>query len=161
MDIAGGSGNFLQSILTMDKDINGVLIELPAVARYAETKFKGDLKNRIKFIKGSFREVEFPETQCTIISNILHDWLEDDCVVLLQNAYNALAPGGTLIINEKMLAEGDDETNRIVHQMSIDMLYWTDGIQYHRDELVEFCKRVGFKGFRFQKMPSLCTVLIT
>ena len=42
-----------------------------------------------------------------ILSHIIHDWDEDQCLTILRNCRNAIAADGRLLIVEMVLPEGD------------------------------------------------------
>ena len=40
-----------------------------------------------------------------LLSSILHDWDDDDCMAILGRCFRAIEPGGTIVVAEPMLAE--------------------------------------------------------
>ena len=48
---------------------------------------------------------EVPQANVYILKLVLHDWPEEQCVTILRNIRNAMAPGGRLLIVEQVLDE--------------------------------------------------------
>ena len=64
-----------------------------------------------------------------LYSQILHDWGFEKGADLLARAFEALPPGGQVLVHEKLVEDGADAplANALVH---LDMLVWTEGQQY-------------------------------
>jgi len=100
LDIGGGSGAFTAAIATAAPHIEFAIFDLPDVIAEARKRL-GDA--HIEFHPGSFKENTIPVGYDLItLVRILHD--HDDSVVeaLLPKIFDALPPGGRLLIVEPM-----------------------------------------------------------
>ena len=85
----------------------------------------------------------FPPADLHFYSMIYHDWPPPKCRVLTRRSFDALPPGGRLIVHELLL---DDERPGpvAVAAYSVAMLLWTEGQQYSGRELAAMLAEVGF-----------------
>jgi ubiquinone/menaquinone biosynthesis C-methylase UbiE len=95
----------------------------PIFSRYVA---EHDLSKRVRFIAGDFFQVDLPRADILIMGMILHDWDLPTKRMLLEKAYRALPPGGSLIVTEMLI---DDERRLHVPGllMSLNMLIETRG----------------------------------
>jgi demethylspheroidene O-methyltransferase len=102
MDVGGGEGTFLIAAARRRPDLALVLFDLPAVADRAGEAFKAArLANRATAIGGDFTTDSLPKGADLIsLVRVVHD--HDDATVaqLLRKVFDALAPGGILLLAE-------------------------------------------------------------
>lgn len=99
-DIAGGRGHFIKAILDSHPDLTGILFDQPDVVANAidhprMTKVSGD------FFKGGL-----PTADLYLMTHILHDWADAECLAILGNLRAAAPTGARLIVYELALPEG-------------------------------------------------------
>ncbi|MGR3973652.1 MAG: methyltransferase [Candidatus Rhabdochlamydia sp.] len=89
LDLGGGSGALLQSLLYAHPHLQGILFDLPHVVDLAV--IPASLRSQMRLIAGSFfDECRIPQADCCILSRVLHDWDDDKAVVILQKVIAAL-----------------------------------------------------------------------
>ncbi len=110
MDIAGGHGSLLATILRANPQLQGILFDLPQViagARQEAALNDPAVASRRSFVAGSFFE-EIPATaDSSMMKWILHDWNDDEVTAILQNVRQALRPGGKLLVIEMVIIPGN------------------------------------------------------
>jgi len=78
------------------------------------------------------------------MGHLLHDWSGDEKLMLLRKAYEALPPGGALIVYESII-DDDRRTNTFGLLMSLNMLIETqDGFDYTGADCQAWMIDVGF-----------------
>jgi len=108
VDVGGATGNMLVHILQRHEGPNGVLFDLPHVVTDAPAFLDAHgMGERVSIESGSFFDAVPAGHDAYILSHILHDWDEDQCLTILRNCRNAIAPDGRLLIVEMVLPEGD------------------------------------------------------
>ena len=109
VDVGGATGNLLTAILTRYPKARGVLFDLPHVVRDATTLIEGrGLADRITIEKGTFFERVPGDGDAYLLSHIIHDWTEDQCLTILKNCRKAMKkPSSRLLIIEMVLPTGD------------------------------------------------------
>jgi len=83
LDVAGGTGTFLKSILERYPVAEGTLFELPQAAAVARTKLRGTpLERRIRIVEGDFFKDPLPKDHdALIVANVVHvlDHAQNEC----------------------------------------------------------------------------------
>jgi acetylserotonin N-methyltransferase len=77
------------------------------------------------------------------LSNILHDWSDDTCRLLVKKSFDALPSGGRIVLHE-MLMNDDGCSPLPAAAFSLLMLLGTRGRQYSLPELRGFLEPAGF-----------------
>ena len=108
VDIGGGTGGLLETILRSNERQEGVLFEQPVTAALARARFRtSGLAQRCKVVEGDFFAAVPSGHQAYILSHVLHDWNDQQCISILRHCREAIAPEGRLLIVEAVLPTGD------------------------------------------------------
>ena len=108
IDVGGATGNLLTTILGRYPEPHGVLFDQThVVADAAELINARGLTNRIKIEAGSFFYGVPADGEAYLLSHIIHDWNETQCLTILGNCRRAMKPSGRLLIIEMVLPTGD------------------------------------------------------
>ncbi len=104
MDVGGGTGAFLTALGEAEIKPQLTLFDLPAVVPGATARFAdAGLTDRATIVPGSFRDDPLPRGADTItLVRVLYDHADDTVLALLKSAYDALPPGGRLVVSEPM-----------------------------------------------------------
>ena len=109
VDVGGGSGNLLITVLKANPALRGMLYDLPHVAAEAEQNVAAaGLADRCRVVRGSFFEAVPQGGDAYVLSHIIHDWSEDECLRILANCRRAMGDRGRLLIVESVLRPGDE-----------------------------------------------------
>lgn len=104
MDVGGGSGAFLAAVADRRADLKLTLFDLPQTQKAAQT-FLGAAghANRIALRCGSFKTGVLPAGRDAIsLVRVLYDHTDETVRGLLSAVYDALPPGGQVIVSEPM-----------------------------------------------------------
>lgn len=108
VDVGGATGNMLSAILNHYPKPRGILFDLPhVVADAPELLNAKGLTDRIKIENGSFFENVPSGGDVYLLSHIIHDWSEAQCLTILGNCRRAMTPDSRLLIIEMVLPPGD------------------------------------------------------
>jgi hypothetical protein len=108
VDVGGGSGNLLTTILGSFPESRGTLFDMPHVVRDAAALIKSrGLTNRVTIEPGSFFESVPTGGDVYMLSHIIHDWSEDQCLTILGNCRRAMNANTRLLIIEMVLPSGN------------------------------------------------------
>ncbi|MDJ1017792.1 MAG: methyltransferase [Paracoccaceae bacterium] len=104
MDVGGGTGAFLTEALLAYPDLEATLFDLPAVVEVADARLQAaGVANRVAVRPGSFRDDALPEGADAIsLVRVLYDHSDETVAALLGAVFQALPPGGRLIVSEPM-----------------------------------------------------------
>jgi hypothetical protein len=110
VDVAGGCGTLLMSILRAYPHLVGTLFDQPDVIELARPLLlqDPDLARRCELVSGNFFQVEALPSggDCYYLQQILHDWNDEHCVQILHNIRQAIRPQGCLLILERVIEPG-------------------------------------------------------
>ena len=109
MDVGGGNGMLLASILRTYPGLCGILADLPHVLDRAQQRdfLGGELESRIAMEPCDFfREVP-PGCQAYVMKSVIHDWDDDRAHEILVNCRRVVPADGALLLVEWALPEGN------------------------------------------------------
>ena len=91
VDVAGGVGSALCSILNATPGLRGIVFDLPHVAERARAFIAAQgLAERCEFAGGSFFESVPSGAGAYFMKHILHDWGDEECARILAACRNAI-----------------------------------------------------------------------
>ncbi|WP_323027561.1 methyltransferase [Gelidibacter japonicus] len=144
-DIGGCGGHFSAHIVSNNPHINCVSFDLPQVEPIAKEVIKAmNLNDSITIAAGDFFTDDFPKADIITMGNVLHDWGEQDKLILIEKAYKALPEGGALVVIENIIDDARSK-NAFGLLMSLNMLIETEnGFDFTFDDFNRWTKKVGF-----------------
>jgi alkyl hydroperoxide reductase subunit AhpC/SAM-dependent methyltransferase len=108
VDVGGATGNLLTTVLGRAPGARGILYDLPHVVRDAPALIQSrGLKDRITIEAGSFFERVPRGGDAYLLSHIIHDWSEEQCLTILGHCRRAMNPGNRLLLIEMVLPPGN------------------------------------------------------
>ena len=158
VDVGGGTGNLLTTILLANPGLRGTLYDLPHVAQEArrQIELKG-LSDRCEVTEGSFFESIPPGGDAYILSHIIHDWDEPKCLKILENCRKAIGDQGRLLLVEMVIPEGNEShPGKFLDLM---MLVFTGGMERSEGEYSALLAKAGFKLTRVVPTQSPVSVV--
>jgi hypothetical protein len=131
IDVGGATGNLLTAILGRNRGPRGILFDLPHVVRDAPALIEAcGLTDRISIEAGNFFENVPAAGDAYLLSHVIHDWSETQCLTILDNCRRGMRPDGRLLIIEMVLPTGD--APHLGKMLDIIMLTITGGQETHR-----------------------------
>ena len=108
-DIGGATGNMITTILAKNPEAKGLIYDLPhnEAAALALVGSRG-MSERVKFEAGNFFESVPEGYDAYLMSHIIHDWSEEQCLTILTNCRRAMGPKSRLLIVEFVLPPGNE-----------------------------------------------------
>lgn len=107
VDVGGGTGALLRAILSVHEGVRGVLLDQQSVVANAAAVL-GPLTARCDVVGGDFFEAVPAGGDVYTLAQILHDWNDERCRIILGNCRAAMKPGSRLLVIERVLEEGPD-----------------------------------------------------
>jgi SAM-dependent methyltransferase len=102
VDLGGASGGYCVGIRKSNPHLRCIVFDLPDAIEVARQKIAEEGESEhIEAVPGSFFTTEkLPTTDVALLSNVLHTWSPEDDRVILRKVYDALEPGGTVLVRE-------------------------------------------------------------
>ncbi len=107
LDVGGGTGAMTISVCKAYENLHATIIDFPNVAEIGWGFItEAGLVDRVRYIPGNAVEAQWPGHQDAILMSYLLSGVPGkDVERLLANAFDALAPGGTLMLHDFMVEE--------------------------------------------------------
>lgn len=158
VDVGGGCGTLIASILAANPNLKGILFDQPDVVSNASTVLEASgVADRCEIVKGDFFAAVPTGGDTYVLSNILHNWDDERAAAILQNCRRAIAESGTILVVETVLSGKDEPALARVHDLS--MLVLTRGRERTEDEFSKLLDRSGFELKRvIPVQPMTCVV---
>ncbi len=146
IDVGTAAGNLPVQVALRHPHLTGGGTDLPNLRPIFEDYVASfGLQDRLRFYENDFMAEPLPGADVLVMGHILHDWGLDHKRTLIAKAFDALPPGGALIIYDAVV---DDERKRNAFGllMSLNMLIETDaGFDYTGADCCGWLRDAGFR----------------
>jgi len=107
-DVGGSTGNMIATIVSRYPGVKGILFDLPHVVAGALAVLnERGVGDRVRIESGSFFDGVPAGADAYILSHVIHDWNEEQCLTILGHCRQAMGAAGRLLLVEMVLPEGD------------------------------------------------------
>jgi len=108
VDVGGGHGLLLATILAKNPHLKGTLYDMPHVVAGAHNGPLKPMMERSTLASGDMFSSVPAGADAYIMKHILHDWPDDVCVKILKACRIAVNPGGKLLVVDNVIQPGND-----------------------------------------------------
>jgi hypothetical protein len=145
IDVGGGHGLFLATILQTYPTLRGVLFDQPDVVQGASaTLATAGVADRCEIVGGDFF-AEVPDGgDIYLLRQIIHDWDDTRATLILSNCRRAMPASGKALVVESAISE-DYQQSLPVLQLDLEMLVNFGGLQRTNAEYSALFAAAGFK----------------
>ncbi len=159
IDVAGGTGQFTRLVQQRYPELSTTVLDLPEVVSEAKTL---QIQHKTRFIATDMFQSPLPEnTELFSLIRVLHDHDDEPVKHLLARLYDALRPGGQLLIAEPMAGTAGAAP---IGDTYFSFYLWAMGSGRPRtaEELQAMCLAAGFTRVREFKtpIPALTRLLV-
>ncbi|KAA0212106.1 methyltransferase [bacterium] len=143
VDVGGGHGLLLATVLKHAPAAQGVLFDLPQVVKGAGEHL-APVKDRVEIVSGSFFDFAPEGGDAYLLKHIIHDWDDERCVKILSNIAGAMQPAGRVLVCEMMVPA--EPGPHMSHLMDLNMLAMTPGgCERTERQFADLFKQAGLK----------------
>ena len=148
VDVGGGSGALLAAVLGAAPGTRGVLFDLPQglVSARATLEEAGVLP-RVTLVEGSFFESVPTGGDLYLLKWIIHDWSDDEALVILANCRQSMSSTARLVVLERSLPQHVDDSPASLDATMADlhMRVVLGGQERTSDEYRDLLTRAGLR----------------
>lgn len=144
VDIGGGNGALLATLLQRWPGVRGVLLEQGRAIEKARARLAG-LEDRTTLSAGDMFQAVPSGGDLYILSQIIHDWSDEEALVLLGHCRRAMAPSARLVLIERRLDGGRAPLSRLSYLSDIEMMVLHTGCERMDEEYAELLSAAGFE----------------
>jgi hypothetical protein len=109
VDVAGGEGLLIASILKSNPTLKGVLFDRPHVIEKAKRFLEAEgLLERCQLAAGNFFESVPEGGDAYILKYIIHDWDDERAIAILKQCHNVMPANGKILVAEQVIPPGNE-----------------------------------------------------
>lgn len=158
VDVGGGCGTLIASILAANPNLKGILFDQPDVVRQATTVLEAyGVAERCEIMAGDFFKAVPTGGDTYVLSNIIHDWDDDRAAAILHNCRQAIDERGKILLVEMVLSGKNEPA--LARATDLNMLVLTGGRERTEEQ---FSKLLACSGFELKRVipvqPMTCVV---
>jgi SAM-dependent methyltransferase len=161
LDVGGGSGAYTLAFLKANPDLRATILDFPETTETAR-RYAADagLSDRVSHVQGNAITTPWPAGQDIVLMSYVWSAVGgNDIPVLAQRAYEALKPGGRVLIHDFMVDDGHDGPAFAAWYLLASMLD-NPGAESLTPGYVESClRKAGFEIERTEPMLAEITQL--
>ncbi|HEY6467528.1 MAG TPA: methyltransferase [Candidatus Acidoferrales bacterium] len=153
VDVGAAQGDLAVQIARVNQHLQGIGFDLPQVGPLFEDYVaQNGPKDRLRFVGGNFFAEPLPKAHVVTMGHILHDWNMEEKKMLLRKAYEAVPPGGAVVVYDAII-DDDRCQNAFGLMMSLNMLIETPGgFDYTGADCIAWMKEAGFREIRIERL---------
>jgi O-methyltransferase domain/Dimerisation domain len=145
VDVGGGQGLLLATVLQAYPTMHGVLFDRPAVVAGAPATLEAaGVADRCQVVGGDFFEAVPAGGDAYVLRQILHDWDDVRATQILKNCQRAMQGPGKVLVVERVIAP-DYRQALPALRLDLEMLVNLGGLQRTEAEYRELFAATGFR----------------
>jgi hypothetical protein len=159
VDVAGGHGQVLTSILRQYPKMRGILMDVDHVIAGAQARIAAaGVADRCQTVAGDFFKAVPAGGDAYVMKHIIHDWDDERAAAILRNIHTAMGQTrGRVILLEGVIASANEPSLGKV--MDIEMLLLPGGRERTAEEFRALFDRAGFDLTRIVPTKSPVSVI--
>ena len=164
VDVGGGEGAMLASLLDGEPALRGIVADRSAVAAAATRALaEAGMGARARGETADFFSAVPSGGDVYVLSNVLHDWDDEPATSILHTVHRAMRPDAELLVVENVLdAPGrTPPQQRDVHLVDLHMLVMFGARERTKAEYDALLVGAGFAPSRLAPSPNTWNVLVT
>lgn len=157
VDVGGGSGELLASVLARHVSARGILFDLAhALAHAPSVLRRHDMHERCALQEGNFFEGVPLQGDLYLMKSVLHDWGDEQAALILDRCRMAMKPGSRLVLVERPLPErvGTTPEDRALARSDLNMLVGLAGRERTLAQYRALIERAGLVFRQAQKLAA-------
>jgi hypothetical protein len=145
LDVAGGSGVYACSLVTHHPHLSAAVFEKPPVDGIAARAIANrGCSERVTVVAGDMLADRLPaDADVHLWSNVLHDWDEPVVRTLIGRSFEALPPGGLIVIHDAYLNAAKNGPLHVA-EYSVLLMHSSEGRCYSLREMGQYLTDAGF-----------------
>lgn len=142
IDVASASGGITFGILKTNPHLDCMLFDLPDLEEPVNQAIvEAGVQDSVRFVGGSFFDALPTGADVALLANIIHNWPPEDDQRILANIFQALEPGGSLLVREAFF---EDDWTGTMEAMFQAYFMGREGWQPTYGEVEDMMREVGF-----------------
>jgi hypothetical protein len=157
VDVGGGHGFLLATILSRNPQMRGTLYDAPHVIEGARNGPLKSLTERCTFTSGDMFSSMPAGADAYIMKHIIHDWPDDLCLKILEACRKNVNAGGKLLVVDSVIQPGNDFSP--AKFLDLQMLIFPGGRERTEKEFRELFAAAGWRLNRIIPTAALDSII--
>jgi hypothetical protein len=155
VDCGTAQGGLPVQVALANPHLRGIGFDLPQVRPVFEDYVaRFELSGRLRFEGGDAFTGPIPSGDVVVLGHVLHDWDLDGKRWFLRKAFEAIPPGGAVIVYDAII-DDDRRKNTFGLLMSLNMLIETQGgFDYTGADCAAWMREIGFQRIRQEPLAG-------
>lgn len=155
VDVGGGHGGLITSLLKANPKLKGILLDAPQVIEGARPNIEAaGLSDRCETVAGDFFKSVPAGGDVYVMKWIIHDWNDERAITILKNCRNQMSRNSKIIIVDCVVPENNEPD--FSKFFDLNMMVMTGGKERTEKEFAQLLGAAGFKLLRVipTKVPT-------
>lgn len=157
VDVAGGHGLLLSTILQRHPQMKGTLYEAASVIEGARQGPLTPVMDRCTLLAGDMFTSMPAGYDAYIMKHIIHDWPDEACVKILQGCRKGVNAGGKLLVADSVIKPGNDPD--FGKLLDLEMLLFPGGLERTEQQFRDLFAASGWRLNRVIPTPSPVSIV--
>lgn len=154
VDVGGGEGALLKTIVKANSNMSGIVFDLLAVDGQNTAE---STHSKVTYIQGDFFDEVPMGGDVYILKSVLHNWNDASCTRILKNCRNAMTTASSLLVIERVIPEAGIRSD--ARAFDINMLVMVGGRERTEDEYRQIFREAGFSLTRLIHTQSSLSII--
>jgi hypothetical protein len=144
VDVGGGHGTLLTTILNAHPQLHGILFDQPQVVEAARNRIASEgLTHRCDVVAGDFFQSVPPGGDAYILKYIIHDWDDEHSITILRNCRQAMTEEARLFLVELVVPPAGEPHD--AHYSDLEMLVMLGSQERMLEEYASLFNQAQFR----------------
>lgn len=156
LDVGGGPGTYSVALVQQTPGLRSTVLDLPGVLEVTrELIDQQGFADRIDLRPGNYLTEDFGAGyDAALLSGMMHRETEDGCRLLLRKTYEALDPGGLVVVSDVFFDDDSKSTPPFAMSFALNMMLTSEhGSAHAKTEMVRWFEESGFTRVTTRALP--------
>ena len=156
LDIGGGPGTYSIALVQQVPGLRSTILDLPGVLEITrEIVADHQCTDRIDLMPGNYLTTPFGSGyDAVLLSGMMHRESEEGCRLLLRKAFDAMDPGGLLVVSDVYFDDDGKNSPPFAIYFALNMMLTSDeGSAHAKTGMVRWVRETGFEQVEVRDLP--------
>ena len=157
LDVGGGPGTYSVAMIQQTPGLTSTVLDVPGVLEVArELVSASGYGDRVTLMPGDYLKSPFGHGyDVALLSGMMHRETPDTCRMLLKKAFDALDPGGLVIVSDVFFEDDGKTKPPFALYFALNMMLTSDeGAAHAVTEMARWTADAGFRDVNVRELPK-------
>lgn len=157
LDVGGGPGTYSMALVQQVPGLTATVLDLPGVLEVTrEIVANHGFADRVSLLPGDYMTTPFGAGfDAVLLSGMMHREREDGCRLLLRKSYEAMDPGGLVVVSDVFFDDDSKSSPPFALSFALNMMLTSDhGSAHARTEMARWLADTGFVNISVRPLPA-------